>query len=242
MLLPFAAQAQHIIIRDAKGHIVNNDTLEYVAEFTQKPPYTKIDCYFYAQNTGPSTMIMGARKSEIILHPNVVDHAICFAKQCFLSSVYVSPLHDTVASGAIDSTFSGHYRYDKLTLPPSRDLVAYTLYDVNNPADSAIVYVIYNTMPTSTGLYQTTGPFAALHAYPNPAGNTVNIVWNGALSSGNPELIITNALGQLINRQNININANTFAMDISGWAAGTYYYSLIIKGERISNGSFVKRQ
>src|SRR5688572_82956 len=101
---PTIANAQSIVVRDLKGNIVNDDTLRPVAAFTQKPPLTEIECYLTAQNTSSKTMRMRAKKIEYVINKDA-QHGICFANHCYQYTVFVSPNVDTVAPGAIDSTF-----------------------------------------------------------------------------------------------------------------------------------------
>lgn len=218
VLLPVTLHAQHITIRDKSGNVVNNDTLSPVAEFVQKPPYTEIVCYLYAQNNSTATMHMGAKKTEFILSSDA-EHSICFAFHCYQSGIYVSPNADTITPGGIDSTFSGHYRYLKLTHTPSIDLVAYTIYDVDNPSDSAIVYVKYNTM-TPTGMQPINEPVTPLvNIYPNPASNSTAIIY-----SGKGTLQITDVQGKAVYNSTFD---QKLVINISTWAAGTYFVKLL---------------
>jgi hypothetical protein len=235
LLFPFSSNAQSITIRDIKGTIVNNDTLVCEAGSTQKPPLTKIDCYLFTQNTGSATIVMGAKKAELSLSPDMA-HNICFANQCFVESVFISPLNDTVPVGSIDSSFSGHCRFDETTHTPSRNLVAYTFYDVNNPADSAIVYVIYNTMP-ATGIKRHSE--IAISISPNPANDIVRFGYNADLQAAALNLVIVNATGQIVDRETINSRTGSFSLNTAGLSTGAYYYSISMKGLSISKGRFM---
>lgn len=233
LLLPSALKAQNIIIRDKGGNIVNNDTLLRSPEFTQKPPYTEIRCYLYVQNNSAAVMHMGAKKTELVIGATV-EHGICFAKICYVPQVFVSPNLDTVQPSGIDSTFSGHYRYLKDMHTPSHDLVAYTFYNNDNPADSAIVYVIYNSMP-ATGI-ETEHPEAAVLIGPNPAGDAIKFYYPATVLPAN--IVITNTTGQTIISQAAAGVGGTFSLSTAGWANGIYHYALSFTDGSVSNGSF----
>lgn len=234
LIIAYAANAQNIIIRDGAGNIVNGDTVEVSPHFVQKPPYTNIDCKFYAQNNTSTSINLGAKKAEHSIDPDAA-HAICFEAQCFTPSVYVAPVTVLLAPMGIDSSFKGGYRYQIDNHIAGKYLVSYTLFNNDNPADSAIVYVLYNTIPSTTGIAGTTLQ-NNISIYPNPANDVINIT---SPQKMNELLTITNSIGAIVYRQIIN-DAQTTTIATNNWAAGVYHYNLQSKNERVA-GSFIKQ-
>lgn len=234
LAMAYAADAQNIIIRDGAGNIVNGDTVEVSPQFLQKPPYTNIDCKFYAQNNTSTSINLGAKKAEHSIDPDAY-HAICFEAQCFSSSVYLAPVTVLLAPMGIDSSFKGVYVYLESNHTPGKYLVSYTLFNNDNPADSAIVYVLYNTIPSTTGIAGTTVQ-NSIRIYPNPARDMINITSPHKM---NGLLTITNSMGAVVYRQMLD-DAQTTTIATNNWAAGVYHYSLQSKNERIA-GSFTKQ-
>jgi hypothetical protein len=228
-----AADAQSIILRDDTGNIVNGDTIEVSPHFIQKPPYTNIDCKIYAQNNTGFSINLGAKKAEITPDPDA-DHGICFYKYCYPTSVYVAPDVVQLFPAAIDSSFKGTYLYLESNHTAGKYLVTYTFFNSSNPADSAIVYVLYNTYPLTTGIAATTLQ-NNISIYPNPANDVVHL---SAATDINGTLTITNSTGAVVYKQTL-ANKRTASIAISNWAAGVYHYNLESKGERVA-GSFTK--
>lgn len=231
LILPASASAQSILIKNKAGNTVNNDTITVYPEFVQKPPYTLIHAYFHVQNVGTGTITTRAKKTELSLTPGA-EHAICYAGMCYTTNIFVSPLTVTLTPSQSDSTFSGSYRYLASSITPN-DLVAYTVFDENNTADSAIVYVRYLPAPTSVQT-QTVKPAFAVKAYPNPATAIINFSCD-TYSSGT--LYFTNALGQVIYKLELS-NNHRATINTTQWQSGIYYYSFYTDSGASAQGSF----
>ncbi len=234
LTIAYTADAQNIIIRDGAGNIVNSDTVEVSPQFVQKPPYTTINAKFYAQNNTGVNINLGAKKAEHRTDPDAA-HAICFETQCFTPNVYVAPVTVPLAPMGIDSSFKGSYLYLDSNHTPGKYLVSYTLFNNNNPADSAIVYVLYNTIPSTTGIASATLQ-NNISIYPNPARDAINITSPHKM---NGMLTITNGIGAVVYRQTIN-DAQTTNIATNNWATGVYHYNLQSEKERVA-GSFTKQ-
>ncbi len=230
LTMAYAADAQNIILRDGSGNIVNGDTIEVSPQFVQKPPYTTINAKFYVQNNTGVSMNLGAKKAEHSTDPDA-DHGFCFYQYCYPSSVYIAPDVVQLFPAAIDSSFKGVYVYLESNHTPGKYLVSYTLFNNDNPADSAIVYVLYNTIPSATGIVSATLQNSS-HIYPNPARDIINITSPHKM---NGLLTITNSMGAVVYRQTL-VDARTSSIAISNWAAGMYYYDV---KEIAAKGRFV---
>ena len=237
ILFPSDLSAQHIVIRDRMGNIVNNDTLMYSPEFTQKPPYVEIQCYFYAENAGAATIDMGVKKTEFLLGPNV-DHGICFGKLCFPPAVFVAPVISTLAQGQIDSSFSGTYRYLPSTHTPAQDLVGYTFFNDDDPSDSAIVYVVCNT----AGATNVDEPLEyredAAQVVPNPVNDFASFLYR-SLAGEQVSLIVVNAVGHLVDSHTTRDGKGLISLNTSRWANGMYYYHFTLGSRNALKGSLI---
>lgn len=234
LAIAHTANAQNIILRDGAGNIVNSDTVEVSPQFVQKPPYTTINAKFYAQNNTGVSINLGAKKAEHSTDPDA-DHGFCFYQYCYPSSVYVAPDVVPLSPSGIDSSFKGVYVYLESNHTPGKYLVSYTFFNNDNPADSAIVYVLYNTIPSTTGIAGTTLQ-NSISIYPNPARDVINIT---APYRMNGMLTITNGTGAVVYRQTLD-DAQPTTIATNNWARGMYHYNLQNKNERIT-GSFIKQ-
>lgn len=226
------ANAQSILVRDHKGIVVNNDTLEYAPEFTQKPPYTEIDCKLYAQNNTSTTINLLVKKAELSTDTNA-DHAICFEQHCYTPDVYVAPVTVSLTPMDADSSFKGQYRYIKENHTPGKYLVSYTFFNNDNPTDSAIVYVLYNT-GSITSAVNNMALQNNIRIYPNPATDIVNITTTNKL---NATLTITNNMGAVVHRQLLT-DTHQATIPTASWATGMYYYT-IAAGSKSTSGRIV---
>lgn len=95
---------------------------------------------------------------------------------------------------------------------------------------------MYSSEPTTTGLNRVKAADLGFVVYPNPATNIVNFDQK-AITNGT--LLIQNAIGQVMHQQKVN-KTNT-AIDISRYAAGTYFYEIYNEqGTARQTGKFVK--
>lgn len=234
LTIAHTADAQNIIVRDSNGTIVNGDTVEASPTLVQKPPYTNIQIKLYAQNNTGSTIDLGVKKAEITPDPDA-DHGICFYKYCYPTSVYVAPDVVQLFPAAIDSSFKGTYLYLESNHAAGKYLVAYTFFNSSNPADSAIVYVLYNTIPSTTGIASNTLQ-NNISIYPNPATDVIHL---SATADINSTLTITNSIGAVVYKQTFT-NKRSASITISNWAAGVYYYYMESNGEHVAGG-FIKQ-
>lgn len=228
------ADAQNIILRDSNGTIVNGDTIEASPTLAQKPPYVSIHCKLFTQNNTGNSINLRAKKAEITSDADAT-HSICFEQHCYPPSTYITPTTVPLLPLGSDSTFKGTYAYIEGQHTPGKYLVSYTLYNNDNPADSAIVYVLYNTIPSTTGVASTTVR-KNIHIYPNPATDAIHL---SSAADINGTLTITNSIGAVVYKQTLT-NNRTASIAISNWAAGIYHYNMESNGERVA-GSFIKQ-
>ena len=73
--------------------------------------------------------------------------------------------------------------------------------------------------------------------FPSPTTGIVN--FNVPISTDKANLIVYNAIGGTIISKEIKLNGNTYQLDVSDQAEGTYFVNLTIKGTKYK-GKFVK--
>lgn len=201
LLMLNGTYAQGILIKKRNTSVVvNGDTITVTPQLTQKPPYTEIDIYLHVQNNNSHAIVLKAKKTEFTMS-STAQHGICFAGMCHTPAIYVATGAANLAGGQTDSGFSGHYIYLESVHTPVKDLVAYTFYDQNNPADSAIVYVVYNSIkPTNVATQTMTG----IRVYPNPASKTLHIAGLKGLTIAT----VFDMTGRLVSTQTISNTVN----------------------------------
>ena len=142
--------------------------------------------------------------------------------QCFDANVFVAPYADTVKAGMTDSSFSGHLIFNDTVHVPGSFLVYYVFYDVQNPSDSSVLYVMYNTQKI-VGISEHTNSNSFLsNPYPNPTHGLVSFDYK---IKKNTTLEIRNAFGQIVKTLPLSASVQTTTLNTSSLPAGIYFCS-----------------
>jgi len=233
-------QAQSLVLKDKNGTNVTGDTIEVVYHPGPDSGWTELVAYVFPQNTGTTTLTLGAKKKEYDRQPDEY-HAFCFGGTCFDSTTYVSPFHDIIAPVGTDSTFSGHYRFDNILHVPNEFLVAYIFYDVNNTTDSAVVYVKYNTM-LQVGIEDHSASALFLSkAWPNPVTDILNFNYrlSGKAGCADACMIVTNGLGERLEKRALIQNEGTVSFETRNWMPGIYYCSVVVDNYAVATNKCI---
>jgi len=225
LLFSVRLNAQSIIIKDLDGKTVTGDTLEVVFHPGVDHGWTELTSRVFLKNVSNDSLEVGFKKKEFNLQADEY-HSFCFAGNCVDSSTHVSPFHAIIAPGGIDSSFSGHFRFDDLLHVKNRCLVSYTFYNVKNTGDTAIVYVIYNTM-LQTGVDESSKPNVFLsNSFPNPVNESLNINYSlkNTVYSSQTFLFISNTLGEFLKKQLLTQESGSLSINTVNWKPGMYYY------------------
>jgi hypothetical protein len=212
--------SQSFKIRDHYGNMVNKDTVAVIFHPGVNHGWTELAIDLYIQNISSSVKTLVVKKTEYNMRKDEY-HAICFGGTCFDSTIFISPFKDPVNPGNIDSTFSGHYRFDDLLHPPGKCLVAYTFFDDADKNDSAIVYIEYNTLEKSGIPFKNNAFVQSI--WPNPSTGIVYIQFsplNDIIQAYDVEIF--NASGQLLNTVKMVTGTEEGSVDFSNMAEGLY--------------------
>lgn len=209
-------QAQSLRVKNFANHQVIKDTV-YI-QSTDNGGWVgaeSLDIRLIIENISSNTLEVGARKIEHEKLQADVEHTICFAGQCYDTGTFESTSHLTMSTGTSDSLFTGHYLFDNKVHVRGINHIAYEFYDVNNPSDSIVVNVVYNTV-VALGVkdYDKT----LLNAFPIPAKEQINI-------SGLPPQKTTVILYDLQGRKIYHAQTNgevLYTIPVFGFANGMY--------------------
>lgn len=220
LLLTNIASAQSIRIE--KLHDTTNitgDTLNLVLYDNHFKGWQSLNLELRLRNTSGKTMVIGAKKAE----PSKINHAehtFCFAANCYDVYTFTSPLYDTVKSGKEDSSFSAHLVFNDSVHIPGSFLVYYVFYDVENPSDSSVLYVVYNTSKIA-GIKERNISYNFIsNLYPNPANGFVCFSYE----IKKPGLLeIKNTHGQTVKTIPLLKGMQTFSFNTSSLPDGIYF-------------------
>jgi hypothetical protein len=183
-------------------------------------------------NSGPKPISIGVRKIELTPAQEDASNSFCFARFCFVPSVYESPFFEDLAAGASDAAletgFTGTFNFDVKVHHPSEDRIAYVyvFYDGNNPADSSRVIVKFNTLRAGNAVISRSAkwvPITRLKADPGKAAFRIGRIGNPA---GPLSFSLTKAFGEEIELASISPDANGIRLETGKLTAGIYFLSI----------------
>jgi len=209
-------QAQSLRVKNFANHQLIKDTV-YI-QSTDNGGWVgaeSLDIRLIVENMGMTTIEVGARKIEHEKLQSDVEHTICFAGQCYDTGTFESTFHLTMSTGTSDSLFTGHYLFDNKVHIRGINHISYLFYDVNNPSDSIVVNVIYNTV-VALGVKDYNK--ILLNVFPIPAKEQISL-------SGLPPQKTTVILYDLQGRKIYYAQTNgevLYTIPVSGFANGMY--------------------
>ena len=240
MILSSGSMAQSLKLKDIYGADVTGDTIDLIFHPDTNHGWSEMIVEIFITNISGATIDVGAKKTEFNVQPDEY-HSFCYGGTCFLNNTFVAPsaFIPTITGGASDSSFSGHYRFDDLTHPGGICHVAYTFYDKTNPADSAIVYVNYNTLLLSADDGFDKANMFLSEPWPCPSSGIVNINYrlNDVRVSGTKYMVVSNMFGQRMAVIPVAEREGVISVNAGDWASGTYCCSVIS-----GNGTIVSRR
>jgi hypothetical protein len=163
------------------------------------------------------------------------DTLICLGNSLTLGKSHVKPEYKSEYSfewyiqGEEDSVFS--YEEHPVVSPETTTTYVVRVIDFkfDKSTDSVKVTVVDCNEPTN------------LIVYPNPSYGMVNFKFNSPIPE-NMSIEIYNIAGQLLKRSKFeqNYEIKELQLNLSAFAVGMYFYSVIINGERKFNGKLIK--
>jgi hypothetical protein len=221
--------AQSLRLRDINtGKIVTGDTVLIQSVYNNGwVGYETLDMLIAVENISNQTMETGAKKMEFERLQKDVMHTMCFAGGCYDTGTYVSPNHITLTPGASDSNFIAHYLFDNTVHIRGINHIAYVFYDVQNPDDSAVVYITYNTLVSNAGIKANAYKNIFSEPFPNPSHDFISFKRDVHASNFPVTLTIINILGETIQTIEIPNDKESISVITSSFKPGMYYFSFL---------------
>jgi len=220
-----AGFAQSLSLSNPNGPVVPNSTIIQ----TGTPDSNTLLTYLSVTNTGSNTINVVCRKTLLTMLDSTHIY-LCWANYCYAPHIHLSPDSVPVAPDETYSGFKAIYAqmaYNNFFIGES--MVRYTFFDQDNASDSVSVTVRYQTFPVGIGDV-TAMEELKLHLYPNPATAIVGFDYSvPAGSRGTME--IRDALGTLVQTQDVAGNSGHLTEDVAGLGEGIYFCSLRADGK-----------
>lgn len=178
------------------------------------------------KNVGTSTISMKVKKIEHSLLTGS-ENAYCFAGNCFVPEIIISPNTAVIPANQFDTSFTADYN----GLGKSgTSIISYVFFNINNVNDSVSVKVNYITSLNSINDISKADIYFS-DAYPNPANNSTTIAYVLPKATNTASIRISNILGSKISEYSLEDLNGRKTIDISNFNEGIYFYSLIVNNK-----------
>jgi hypothetical protein len=116
-------------------------------------------------------------------------------------------------------------------------LVRYTLFNADDMSDNVVFYFTYNS---NVSISDSKIAASNIAAYPNPATDRVTIKYS--LNHNAPaKLVVKNLMGTTLYTTPLYANNDKVTLDVSQYASGIYFYSLVIDEHVVSTKKLLVR-
>jgi len=217
VLLSAITKSQSLQLYDVSGNVPNGTIFHIWGDTITGNIIKKV---VGVKNISTSAVTVDLKKIETSLLPGT-SCQICFAGQCYLSSVFVSPNtatltpNDTNSSGSVDYKPKGHLGESIITL---------VFFNTGDTNDSAWVVVHFHGSPagiTENDLAKT----SISNAYPNPAVNYTSFDYSFAQGTTSAKFVLSDILGSKVKEETLNNMSGNLIVNTSDIEAGIYFYS-----------------
>lgn len=223
-----AAFAQNYTVIDATSTDVIGTTQYYYV-----PNGTTDTRIYTVNNVSNSTKSLKVRKTILLLNDAGSSAYFCTGTNCYSPTDVLSYTVTTPAGGNFNLTT------DYYSSVSGVSQVRYTVFDINNTADSSTFIINYDNSPA--GINANVAVKASVSSpMPNPASSVFNM--NYKLGSENPngaKLVIYNMLGANVMQADITSAEGTVRMDVSSLEQGVYFCSLVADGKTVATRRLV---
>jgi hypothetical protein len=189
------------------------------------------------KNISAASVTVKTKKIETSLIPGTSCN-MCFAGQCFLSSVFISNTQATLAPNDTNNTGSIEYK-PKGHLGES--IVTYVFFDIGNPNDSAWVVVHFNGTPAgiSENMISKT---EISNPYPNPAVDHTTFNYSFAQNTTSAKFVLCDLLGSKVIETEINDLNGVLNVNTSNLNGGIYFYSFYADNKMVLTRKLVVKK
>jgi hypothetical protein len=188
-------------------------------------------------NTSSTVKKYLMRTYNVVLNSGAEPY-YCFAGNCFpFPAPSTSPDTLTLQAGTKASDIQGsHWLTVDLKEGPTvgYSLVKYTIYDVNNPGDSAQLNFQYNA---AMGLNEVKNAVTSAEIFPNPSNdNTTLLLSSSGVKEAN--ILLINSLGSKLSEKHVLLTDGRNKIDLNTENLSTGIYFIVVKS---GNASITKK-
>lgn len=195
------------------------------------------DTKFYVKNLTSSTATYSAKAYEIS-NPKATGLQICYGTNCFTANAGVSGAQTNTGTVSL----AGSQKDTTFKVAPftftwgSGDSAVWriTVYNTTNSSDSSSAIITWKEGFPVSIKQEVSQDDVALSAYPNPVSNILTVNYNVDTDvSANVSIDVFDVVGKKVATHKVVNKKGQVRLDVSGFNAGVYFYSLNVNGKAI---------
>lgn len=222
LLFTISSFAQ-LSLQDSTGTtLINGDTV-----YVNGMPSTQLSDKFFIYNGNAGTVTTQTFCAPTVTYTHNCTYSICVGTNCYApvgdSSTFLSPSFSVPTGKYSNMLFTDYNAYYA-----GVTTILCSVFDKNNPSDSAYIFVKFNASPSGIAQIQANN----LHLsplYPNPASGKVSFTYH---TNYNATLDIYNSLGQLVQTSPVNASQQSMSINVDGMPSGIYICQLHAPGAK----------
>jgi len=221
---------------DTLGNKINNGTIRITGS---DPKADALVGHIWLKNTTNTDMTNVFVRRKVNQEVENTGNSFCFGVQCYPPFVGESSVADTAKVGIYNKSFYADYYPDIMDDGGHGGLtsVTYEFFDnltfgVPVSAKATIEFLVSASSINEDKLVFK-GP------YPNPASQSTNFEYNLPAAFKSAQVIIRNMLGVEIEDMSLQNRSGKITFDLSSYAAGIYFYTLMVDGNIIQSKKLI---
>jgi hypothetical protein len=227
----YTIAADTLELYDTIGNKINNGTITI---YGSDPNVDVLAGYIWVKNTTDTPMLNVFVRRVVNQEVEGSQNSFCFGINCYGPMTNESTIPTEIAAGVTDKSFYGDYypnQHGGLTS------ITYEFFDnvtfgVPVMAKATVnFHISANSIAENKVIFK--GP------YPNPASQYTNFEYNIPSVYDNAQLIIRNMLGVEVSNVFLNKGAGKESIDVSNYASGIYFYTLVVDGKVIQSKKMI---
>lgn len=226
-----SAQSSFSITDNNQAAVASGSTIVYYVDQA-----TTLETHdFEVHNNNPNLLTAKVRKA-IQSQQTGQTFYFCTDQNCYTPTTNLSANVPTNGGGGQFQLITDFTPYNTTGI----SVVRYSVFDVNNPSDSAYFFIEYHVSPT--GIVSHSNVKANIGSpMPNPASSVFNMTYNlgSSFGTGEAKLVIYNMLGALVKSETLVDADGTIKTDVSTLENGVYFVSLEVNGKQLSTKRIV---
>jgi hypothetical protein len=210
---------------------LNNTTIRVTGS---DPAVEALISHIWVKNTTDTEMTNVFVRRSMNQEVENTTNSFCFGIQCYPPWVNESAVADTAKIGILNKSFVADYYPDG---HGGLSSITYEFSDLITFGVPVVAKVTIEFHISATGINEDKMVFKG--PFPNPASQSTSFEYNLPASHSNAALIIRNMLGVEIENTLLENRSGKKSIDVSDYASGIYFYTLVVDGKIVQSKKLI---